>query len=489
MSKSINFKRITLSDIVTSALSDDRSNNAAKWLQNAKGKVLNQGVYPSREELDDWQLTEMSFLSLSELVYLIPGGGANPLSKEIVEYQLKQLRQRNAIGDREVMILLGTHGTYFSPEESLESTRLSKEQVEFLNTIPRKYHVQSLFAEASCGLSRGATSYLRNIFNSTIKEMDALKKEYLPFTVQPLEALVGQIVKRKSKLYNMRGEIIYELDVNDFNLHDKTNIGFFFQQSGEPSSISLVKPTEERLLNSQELNAQLREYIDRGITIMGIMCLDDRMGVTLPHPNIKNMPIDYLVTSLNINKGFLRGDYSSKWQNTRHTELPFGVFLTGENDLRPTMFAYYLITNRLSLVQEGIGRIAPSRPIIVSFPAELLNESSVGNVLSGQLYGLLSNMVHEIYQKNRVFGVDFGGRATNVFILDNEKLKQIEYDDGLHIMFPNTETGHNLAEFEIRHPLITKQKNGYVNPNPPALLYAPWSRQKIGCVIDRYVKS
>ena len=483
-SKNSPFQKLDLSRIVTYAINSRNVREAAAWLRNSSDLAMSGEGYPTKEEMDTYRVTPLGYLVLSGMVSSYPGGGANPLTQEGVAHQLARVNYLSrGAKNLEFEILLGGHvcasPTYKgSTDEFLSNPKVPQELIRRIamnrgSSIVSQYfsHLNLLHSLSNCGLSNGREETLRERLGEQIGLVLNDVRGQKNINVLPLEAIVGQTNHEMNE-----SSLSYEA----FNFHNNSKIGFYMHPHNKTP---LSAPNESEFMNFQQVNNYIMGLMDKGVIIIGAVCLDRRMGATLPHDRVNQVAPYALGGHLSYYK---KVPIVHDFQNTRHTEFPVWALLTGEDDLNPTSLAYYLMNQGLHLLQEynsetGSKLLAPAGVGLVSIPLGMPLDK-----FAPQLYGLLSNLEHEIYQAGHIAGQPFR-RSTTAYIKTSVGIIEIDYPDGLHIMCPDTEKGHEASELQVVHPLL--QKGAGLHPNPPVKFYYPGSRHKVLRQISNYLNN
>jgi hypothetical protein len=251
----ISDESLTIDELIMEAFLSSKHTESARWLKEARKDVLSGKGYPSEQEMDYHSVTPAGFLVLTGLVNAYPGGGANPLTPEVLNYQIKEIRDSG--GSHENMhIILGTHGSisplYSSINGPVDDPRFAKffqDRIRLVNG----YHLNLLHNLGSCGLSEGSTPFIRKMLQDVIHQL-ADSENFKNISVMPLEALIGREIKNR--------DLVVPSFIFDFYNND--NLGFHVHKTGVPSSIKLQTPIDEKLIDYRQLNNILRK-VKKGI--------------------------------------------------------------------------------------------------------------------------------------------------------------------------------------------------------------------------------
>lgn len=470
-------RKIEHNEFYKGLATDPKNRETAEFIRQSVFDVGHGAGYPSRAELDRHQLTEANYLILSGGLRVLPGGAGNPLAEDIMLHDFDYLDDRG-LSNFKFRFVYGIHGSAIMTSDGFfPSTRFHEEQRYLIpGGLMSGYPYSAIargHAHSSCGLSEGSSHKLRRNLHSSISKMREDLWD-LPIQHTMVEALVGS---RK-------------LSTPERHSFDDSNaIAFHINNKAGLNREDVVPPTNDELVDYQAFNDQLRAWMDDGEIILGVGCLDRRMGLTVPHKSLGQIDVQGIREMLHTQKS----GWSKFWDQDpaypssrpsamnsimRHTELPFGAVLTDQQDVNLMALAVGLIRTQ-SAMMVGRRDISDARPALVGIPYDLLLKGEHTGALARQFKGLISNLLREVWQNNRPFGLPMGfGEATRSFVEMDGEVAEVTYPDGLHLRYPRSKAGEILEGLEAGHG-SSFWLGPVVHPNPNLPLY-PWSMQKIG---------
>lgn len=410
------FPKITLERFMQDTLRDPKVDTAVQVLSRTDG-------YPTREEITQAGLTELSYLALQTeekapgLIRSFPGGMASPMAIEI-------LREDIELAQGPIVVLAMIHGAIapglpkpgdrFTPEGQYlpqEPCVLLKNYMH-QHQLPQGRHPYAAerHREQTCGVGGGNSLNTREQADVNIQALKKWANESgVNVQVIPIEAIVP--LGSNIPLYRV-------YDYSPIESEDN------YRQGKDPCQYPL-----DKLMSREQLNDRLRKLMDNGVIIRGIACSDSRQGTMIP-PKI--------MSKENLSAIGETCKASLAYADCGHTES-VAVALGGENATRTAI--------KLAQTPQAIVRsmneinywVSRSAPFIINVPIEFLRENQ--QAVQTALGNLFSVIDAETHRRGLI------GKSPKVFAQDtHENITEIAIPSGLQLIHPDGEIGDILSK-------------------------------------------